>query len=131
MQIIRYLIATWNGRPFCIASLNCPNFYYCFALGPGNDNASEALFWLPVPVLPDWLPDTKCCYQKSTEMCRRLQMFLAALIPAELDGLKAMLRQTTSSCYSNGLEVLISSRQKGVPLKTEKLAHTSVLNIKL
>lgn len=58
-------------------------------------------------------------------------MSLAALNHAELDGLKAMLRQTTSSCYSTGLEVLISTQQRGVPLKTEKLAQTSVLNIKL
>lgn len=48
-----------------------------------------------------------------------------------LDEFKAMLRQTTSSCYSDGLEVLISSQQRGVPLKTEKLAQTSALNIKL
>lgn len=58
-------------------------------------------------------------------------MSVAALMHAEFDEFKAMLRQTTSSCYSDGLEVLISSQQRGVPLKTEKLAQTSVLNIKL
>lgn len=58
-------------------------------------------------------------------------MSLTALIHAELDEFKAMLRQTASSCYSDGLEVLISSQQMGVPLKMEKLTQTSVLNIKL
>lgn len=71
--------------------------------------------------------DTK----KTTELSRRLHMSLAALIHAELDEFEAMLRQAISSCYSDGLEVLISSQQRGVPLKAKKLAQTSVLNIKL
>lgn len=52
-------------------------------------------------------------------------MSVAALMHAELDEFKAMLRQTTSSGYSDGLEILISSQQRDVPLKTEKLAQTS------
>lgn len=78
--------------------------------------------------LTDYLPPSAAT-KKSTEICRRLQMSVAALMHAELDEFKAMLRQTTSSGYSDGLEILISSQQRGVPLKTEKLAQTSKYKI--